>query len=628
MKRSVFVFVLSVLVPALSKPAWAEETFDQYVSTCMTQLGFQSSDLRDVNCNNGMLFDSGDSADLQTNDVVLNQRVNDQVDATVACRWLVDDNGDRVLPPGSNGTHVSGVEMLIHNRFNGATCFFTAQDGSSDFPGNVSPQVVSPTNGMAPVPPSQYWEAPSYVNNNARCVNCHSAGPYIASSEIASLLGRYGLLNNGHDVFARTSAATNYYHAVGDTFSQAWNQVIQTKNVNIPNGCGNCHVRSTSDELTPSVLARHITNDNGGVFNRKSILTLLTTQPRIMPQDSGERLSDDYRWMNATVPNQGSGGDRETYDKLWYLAPGMVTDCILPKVMEARVVGAEQSLRTDAFPNFLDVFNPVDGLSCKNNDNTNTNGCSDYEVQSRCAPLAWPSIWQNADHPNSGNGDGEPTPNPVMPPPGQSCKLELRARVVGTSDRIAYALPDRLHEFTTNGFICLNAEQNDGQCENYTVRYICPDVEQPSGQIVRIHSQAYPSSYLTTTRPLNASGQEDPNGVRYAKGQPNHPEWASQSWVLEPVWPTQYWRIRNVWNRTYLNVSTLQEAQAVTSEDLNQKWWAEEWSIEWAGSFWPTFRLRNRWTGKYLTLHDGGDFSAVYSQDSQTWITQWWSLGG
>src|SRR4029434_1319009 len=76
-----------------------------------------------------------------------------------ACRW-----GDDVAV-GTNNTKFVQIEMIMHNRFNGATCFFAAKDAGSDPQKPVSTNIVSPTNFSGTHPnANDFWLTPTQLN--------------------------------------------------------------------------------------------------------------------------------------------------------------------------------------------------------------------------------------------------------------------------------------------------------------------------------------------------------------------------------------------------------------------------------------------------------------------------------
>ena len=223
--RALRIAALFLLMPFA---AHAQSELQNYVAECQRQLGFNAADIPAMNCNDGQRFAFGGRNPI--NDFLVHRRVNDSVDALVACRWGDDSNA-----PFANVKFAS-MEMLIHNRINKQTCFFSAKDRSSvtkDTTRPVTSAIVSPTNFGAHPNADDFWLSPTDLNNKTlksdhnsgdpidslprdplRCVGCHTQGAIIASQDIVPYLASFGLINNRHQTLVDMSA-TEHYHAVG-----------------------------------------------------------------------------------------------------------------------------------------------------------------------------------------------------------------------------------------------------------------------------------------------------------------------------------------------------------------------------------------------------------------------------
>src|SRR5215831_8818653 len=124
----------------------------QYVTQCQNELHFAASDVNSMNCNDGPNFAFG----VPVNDFLVYQRVNQNVDMVAACRW-----GDGTQY-GANSKFLS-IEMLMHNRQTGGTCFFAANDTApdSDAKRNIDTVIVSPTSPNA----ANFWMTPTELDN-------------------------------------------------------------------------------------------------------------------------------------------------------------------------------------------------------------------------------------------------------------------------------------------------------------------------------------------------------------------------------------------------------------------------------------------------------------------------------
>src|SRR6478752_8006346 len=91
-----------------------------------------------MDCNTGVRFaDSTGNRLSAINDYLIYKKVNDTVDLTVACRWLNNKT--------SYATGAISIEMLIHSRQNGSTCFFSAKVTNPQPNVQMSTTIVSPT---------------------------------------------------------------------------------------------------------------------------------------------------------------------------------------------------------------------------------------------------------------------------------------------------------------------------------------------------------------------------------------------------------------------------------------------------------------------------------------------------
>src|SRR5689334_5987051 len=114
-----FVSACAALLAFYSVTVTADE-LSGYVDNCTNDLGFTRSEIPpDLNCNDGVAFNVQSGTPI--NDVVGHRRINADVDLVFACRWL------NQRKPAYSDTALS-VELLVHNRATGGTCFFAAKD--------------------------------------------------------------------------------------------------------------------------------------------------------------------------------------------------------------------------------------------------------------------------------------------------------------------------------------------------------------------------------------------------------------------------------------------------------------------------------------------------------------------
>jgi hypothetical protein len=614
-----FVRVCAALLALVSAQTFAED-LASYVASCKTALGLpQTAQFPTMNCFNGVLFALPDPTNGNgdpTNDWVVHTRVNESVDMVAACRWL----HPKANPTDDN--RAISLEMQIHNRDNGATCFFSARndqpippDGNPNF--TINPQIVPPSASNA----ASYWLQPSDIDQNGtggtRCVGCHVAGPYIASDRIADALGHFGLLNNGHDTYYDDTNPAKKYHVVNAGVAGSAFQTWETSLVQpfaVKNGCSAaCHILGTGSTFSdiPAFLFTLIPSYQTD-FQKVLAAGLMAPDYDTSP----------YHWINIDNPfKSGDPGDSEKFGVAKAVYPRLLQNCQSPSRIEAHVVGSDNWFSTpNSFPNKLQYFNLRDGLKCNNSDQ-NGGTCGDYTTAYLC-PNGWVS---GPAHAPTASGDDEsrsratgicanPTAIRATLPSGHGATTE-------------YGPNDRLAKFDPDGLECRNGDQGAGQsCSNYVVRYSsCSTVPEDFNLV-----SSWSGRDLTAT---------NTNNDAETRAQPDNQTWSSQDWAVEHISPTQtvinlginrvesFVRLRNVWSGKYLNVQNNGENAKVTTYELHEDWTSEMWLAEpVAGS--NDVRFRNVWSGRYLTVVDNGDFAQVLAQtlSSQNWASQRWAI--
>jgi hypothetical protein len=181
---------------------------------------------------------------------------------------------------------------------------------------------------------------------------------------------------------------------------------------------------------------------------------------------------------------------------------------------------------------------------------------------------------------------------------------------------------DRLARFSSYGLTCNNADQPDGQCSNYVVRY-SSCVAAPTSTTKHLVS-------VFTGRQLTATGNANNAAV---KGQPLNTSWNTQAWVIEPVPNTEYVRLKNTGTNSYLNVTTQSESATIVTYVLNAGWDSQIWTMESVSGSSNEVRFKNLWSGRYLTIGDvtstdpNRDYAPIFSQAlNTTWSSQRWRL--
>ena len=403
MKRILFVLLaaLPALVPIDAKAA-SDELYD-YAATCKNDLGITGNLPTTLNCNSGERFAGGVGQGTNINDFVGYQRLTNYVDLVFACRWL--SIGGAIFSGPGPFPQAASVELLIHNRQSGHTCFFESRSSDGVLLNRVSTAIVAPDAFEA----SKYWLRPTELNSlvpngsgdsghesTFRCVGCHAAGPYVASTKITPFLAKFGLMNDGHDILnSRYSVVSG---GVGASAFSNWNSIKSSKLVG--SSCAsNCHALGNTN---PSVakLVMPITGAAGQNLIpslERDIVDIKNAN--LMPIDNGTvgtYNSADYRWMNIDIPDDpGSSGDGELFSLVKSNQLGLgarmsqALSCeTAPAAMEARVVNSSAVQRTDApmvpgaIPDVLEKFDPA-GLICRNASQP-SGKCANYTVRFIC----------------------------------------------------------------------------------------------------------------------------------------------------------------------------------------------------------------------------------------------------
>ena len=643
MKRTHRLFT-GALLSLASVTAYAQTELQTYVTRCQNELQFAASEVKPLNCNTGPLFAFGGRTPV--NDYVVHSRVNQSVDMVAACRW-----GDDTSLAQHNTKFVQ-IEMIMHNRFNGATCFFAAKDAGSDPVKPVSTNIVSPTNFSSSHPnANDFWLTPTQLNSKLlfssassdpnfkeqlQCVRCHSQGPYIASERIAPMLANMGLLNDGHHTNS-DFAAPNHYYVVGsnaptDPNSGAhpfknWNYLIAQNNQDPTIACSTgCHARAKKDpepgftpigDLTPpaqpvTVVLPSISTD------------ILRLDNCCMPPDNEDAA---WRWVNIDQPSSDAA-EVETFTASKKIP--LTGYCGIPGWLEASSVETNTTFNTLSIgfmPNKLRAFNLRDGLTCMNADQPGGARCYDHAVSYRCpGPIEKWTPYYNKDMNTTDDGDHEERSRAIADATafcGGQAPVAMRAQATVNGTLIpANAPPDRLAQFSRSGLVCRNADQGSGQaCSNYVVRYRgCRD----DGTLNKVKSAwtnppTFGDRYLTTTN--NADGAE-------TRAQAGNFQYPSQDWMIEPVSGGNTVRLADVWSGKYLTASSNADQAVVQVKNSDSAQMRQQWVIETiSGS--SDVRFRNVGTGRYLTVgnYTGSDpyFAPIYSQSlNQGWASQRW----
>jgi len=636
--------------------AHAQTELQTYVARCQTELQFSASEVQAMNCNEGVQFDTN-GGNGPINDFVVHKRVNQNVDMVAACRW-----GDGTSTLSDNKAFIS-IELLIHNRVNGGTCFFAAADIGENPPNPparadrpVSTKIVSPTNFSSSVYPNanQFWLPPSLLNSKLmlsdakpdpgfkeqlQCVRCHSQGPYIASYNIAPHLANMGLLNDGHDTFANFSVP-NHYFVVGSNAHtdpgsgshpfKNWNNLISIHNRPAGSGCSaGCHVLARDDKPI-----------DGSFLPIGSLSSPLQTSARVLQSIAYDIFQlrnfgmppgnedSPYRWISIDQPSS-DGVEVETYTASKKM-PLTTDNCGVPGYLEASAVESASTFSTLALglaPNKLRAFNLRDGLVCLNADQPNGARCMDHQVAWKCpGPKETWTPWYDKDTNVGDDGDHEERSKSIAQATafcGGKAPVAVRMQVVDSGFQTA-GPADRLVQFSPTGLVCRNADQGSGQsCSNYTVRYRgCRNDGATLNKLKNAWTNppTFTDRYLTTTN--NVDGAE-------TRAQGNNYQYPSQDWVIEPVSGGMTVRLYDIWSGKYLTALSTADQAAVQVKNSDASQMRQQWVKETiVGS--SEVRFRNVGTGRYLTVgnYTGSDpyFAPIISQSlsNQNWASQRW----
>ncbi|XP_059494000.1 uncharacterized protein si:dkey-205h13.2 [Stegostoma tigrinum] len=175
------------------------------------------------------------------------------------------------------------------------------------------------------------------------------------------------------------------------------------------------------------------------------------------------------RWFDCN--NQPRDGDCEDLVNLRKLYPGQI--CRNPIACAVDTAsGIPASSTTDNIPQ----CSTSAGFTCENAEQ-NDESCEDYRIQFTCPPsfCSCKTQWFDRDNP-SGTGDSEDLVSLRKEFPNQICSNLIACEVETTTGVPVSGTGDNIPECSiSTGFTCVNAEQEDGSCEDYRIRFICSE---------------------------------------------------------------------------------------------------------------------------------------------------------
>ncbi|ESO92027.1 hypothetical protein LOTGIDRAFT_121599, partial [Lottia gigantea] len=118
------------------------------------------------------------------------------------------------------------------------------------------------------------------------------------------------------------------------------------------------------------------------------------------------------------------------------------------------------------------TVSPSVGLICKNSDQKDKR-CEDYKVRFCCPKADKWTQWFDRDNP-SGTGDWEHLASLLDAYPGRVCKHPTAVDAQLTSGAPYTDGGDTLTLSPSQGLICQNNLQADKSCNDYKVRFCCP----------------------------------------------------------------------------------------------------------------------------------------------------------
>lgn len=593
------------------------ETIASYVNTCKQELNFTDAQVAAIasglNCNKALVFAPRSDP---VNDAVGYARVNDNVDLVFACRWMGNDFGQPTVPPF---IFAASVELIMHNRKNGNTCFFEAR------PSVVRTTIISPTAAAAAGPNTleiKYWNTPIEMNRDLQCVDCHVAGPYIATPRIAPFLAQFGLLNNGHDTFGlQKDAQGNFvgrYRVVGTTFNH-FNSMLVNNNGSdtCTDGCHNIGYGSAADDTlrNDAVLLPAIKNVIDLPGTGAADISIQTSG--VMPPYND---TSDYRWINRDTP--GDGVESENFNDAQHEFP-VLQNCGMARKIEAQAVGTGAIFSPEALaamPDKFRSFNLRDGLFCDRNDQPGGRLCNNYRINYQCDGV-WQSNWIDADNPTTGGQEIEKLTD--VCPTGQQLTAMKALTQIGRVTYYAVAPNDKLAQFNAAGLVCKNSDQSNGAaCSNYVVRF--KDCLAP----VPSYSARFTSSWIVNGTSRRLTTPDSAQNDTEMKAQPIA-NWDTQGWVVEPIAGSNRVRLKNFKTGKYLTAqgSSPTEYAKVVGYDFRGDWSSQEWILEPISGT-NQVRIKNVFNPRYLNVADNSNYSAILMQtlntgwDSQKWVIQ------
>ena len=289
-----------------------------------------------------------------------------------------------------------------------------------------------------------------------------------------------------------------------------------------------------------------------------------------------------HRWVNIDQPGTDAV-EIETFTASKGKVP-LLGDCGVPTNLEASPVGIPVVFSTAELaqvPDKLRSFSLREGLVCMNSDQPGGRRCNDYRVSYRCPGREGQWLpYQNTDQNTADDGDHEERSRSIGDATsycgGVPVAMQAQVLVNGVPGLQFKAPNDRLAQFSPSGLVCRNAEQGSGQsCASYTVRYrACSSTSVSNLAKLKsawISPPTFGDRYLTTTQA--ADGAE-------TRAQGNNYQYPSQDWIIENVSGGNTVRLKDVWSGKYLTASSNNDQAAVQVKNSDSSLMRQQWVKE------------------------------------------------
>lgn len=224
LKKIAFQTITTIAFAGFVSLVQAAESVTAYAAKCKQELELEV--IPGYSCLNGISIPGNTGFGLPTTNNYLGKVLTDNpnVDAVFLCRSV------------SGGTaQLNGY--ILQNRVTGKTCFFDAKRGAS----TTVPSIDGSAAAVAT------WANP--VNMDGRCVDCHSADPYIVTPGLAEAFSQLKLNYNGRRLM-------DSYFSVGsnDTNSHFFNWDATSNSDQSGNCASACHRKSATNANSNSFL--------------------------------------------------------------------------------------------------------------------------------------------------------------------------------------------------------------------------------------------------------------------------------------------------------------------------------------------------------------------------------------